>query len=180
MLGSMRFKDYIWQHNPYSFEISYERRVSCMKLPFSGFIAQDLGNCARVFSGEGEFFGENAYAEFRKLAMLFSQGGHGVLVHPLWPSVFAVFEKLSVIEEPLENYVRYSFRFVEYSDGSGYAPIQESDDGSTERETYTVKSDESIGELASDMGISAEKLLKLNPQIKNPNVLNVGQVIRTE
>lgn len=71
-----------------------------MKLPFSGHVVQDLGSCARVFSGEGEFFGEDAYAQFRRLAEVFNEGGAGLLSHPLWPSVSAVFQKLSLLEEP--------------------------------------------------------------------------------
>lgn len=116
MLEPMRFKNYTWPHNPRSFEMEYERRLSCLKIPFAGNIVQDLGDCARVFSGEGEFFGENAHSDMQKLAEVFSEGGAGVLVHPLWSSVNAVFEKLCVTEEPIENYVRYSFRFVEYGD----------------------------------------------------------------
>ncbi len=180
MLGSMRFKNYIWPHNPHNFEIHYERRVCKMKLPFSGFVVQDLGDCARVFSGEGEFCGENAYEEFRKLASVFAQGGVGVLVHPLWPSVNVVFESLSLTQEPIENYVRYSFSFVEYSSGSGETQTSDEVIQSTEKASYTVRENESLGELASGMGVSADKLMKLNPSIKNPNVLGVGQVIRTE
>lgn len=114
MLEPMKFKDYTWPHNPRSFKMEYERQLSNLKIPYAGHVLQDLGSCARVFSGEGEFFGENAHSEITKLAEVFSEGGAGVLYHPLWSSVNAVFEKLCVTEEPIENYVRYSFRFVEY------------------------------------------------------------------
>lgn len=180
MPGSMRFKNYIWPHNPRRFEMEYERRLSCIKLPFAGHIVQDLGACAKVFSGEGEFCGENAYAEFEKLAEVFSQGGYGVLVHPLWPSVNAVFEKLSLTEEPLENYVKYSFRFVEYSDGTASQSEAVSAHDVSRQSSYTVRSGQSMGEIASAAGVSVQQLMKLNPDIKNPNVLSAGQLIRTE
>lgn len=178
MLGAMRFKNYIWPHNPYRFETSYSRGISCIKLPFSGHVVQDLGSCAKTFSGEGEFAGENAYTEFLKLAGVFSEGGAGVLVHPLWPGVNAVFEKLSVIQEPMENYVRYAFRFVEYSDG--YSADASSDTAANSKSSIAAQTGQSLGEIAAAQGSSTAKLLKLNPDIKNPNELNAGQRIRTE
>ena len=153
MLASMRFKNYIWPHNPKRFEIGFERKISCMKLPFSGHVVQDLGSCARVFSGEGEFFGEDAYAQFRRLAEVFNEGGAGLLSHPLWPSVSAVFQKLSLLEEPGENYVRYSFRFVEYSDGGTAQSLSAAEMG-TQGGVYTVVEGDSIGKDARKIGIS--------------------------
>lgn len=179
MLASMRFKNYIWPHNPKRFEIGFERKISCMKLPFSGHVVQDLGSCARVFSGEGEFFGEDAYAQFRRLAEVFNEGGAGLLSHPLWPSVSAVFQKLSLLEEPGENYVRYSFRFVEYSDGGTAQSLSAAETG-TQGGVYTVAEGDCIGKVARKIGISSDRLMRLNPEIKNPNLISAGQVLRTE
>lgn len=178
MLASMRFKNYIWPHNPERFEMSYERRLSCMKLPFAGHVVQDLGSCARVFAGEGEFFGSNAYEQFRSLAEVFEQGGAGLLSHPLWPSVTAVFQKLTLIEEPGENYVRYAFRFVEYSDGGTKVATQSAEPSGGG--VYIASEGESLGEIAQSIGIDTDRLMRLNPGIKNPNVLGTGQILRTE
>lgn len=179
MPGSMRFKNYIWPHNPRCFEIEYERRISCIKLPFAGHVVQDLGACAKVFSGEGEFCGESAYSDFKELAEVFSQGGVGTLIHPLWPPVNAVFEKLSLVEEPLCDYVRYTFRFVEYSDGTQRQSAT-ANTSTASQSSYTVRSGQSLGEIAESIGMSTSEIMKLNPDIKNPNVLSVGQIIRTE
>jgi len=43
--------------------------------------------------------------------------------------------------------------------------------------TKKVKKGDTLSEIAEDAGISLSALLKLNPQIKNPNLINPGQVI---
>jgi hypothetical protein len=43
----------------------------------------------------------------------------------------------------------------------------------------TVKKGDTLSEIAEDAGISLSALIKLNPQIKNPNLINPGQVITT-
>ena len=83
-LTPMRYKDYIWPSNPGSYRISFRRVVAEYKLPFGRSVTQDLGQVCRVLEGEGEFAGEGAYEEFKRLATVFYGGGAGVLVHPVW------------------------------------------------------------------------------------------------
>lgn len=83
-LTPMRYKDYIWPSNPGSYRISFRRVVAEHKLPFGRSVTQDLGQVCRVLEGEGEFAGEGAYEEFKRLATVFYGGGAGVLVHPVW------------------------------------------------------------------------------------------------
>lgn len=42
---------------------------------------------------------------------------------------------------------------------------------------YTVTSGQTMSEIASEAGIALEELIEANPQIENPNVINVGQKI---
>jgi LysM repeat protein len=42
---------------------------------------------------------------------------------------------------------------------------------------YTIDAGETLSGIASDYGISLQQLLALNPQISDPNVIFVGQVI---
>ena len=44
------------------------------KLPFGRSVTQDLGQVCRVLEGEGEFAGEGAYEEFKRLATVFYGG----------------------------------------------------------------------------------------------------------
>ena len=122
-LSSMRYKDYIWPSNPGSYRISFRRVVAEHKLPFGRSVTQDLGQVCRVLEGEGEFAGEGAYEEFKRLATVFYGGGAGVLVHPVWMTTRAYFTELEVVQEPVPDYVRYRFAFCEA--GSEGAALKE-------------------------------------------------------
>jgi spore coat assembly protein SafA len=43
---------------------------------------------------------------------------------------------------------------------------------------YVVKRGDTLGSIASRFGVSVNDILRANPQITNPNVISVGQVIR--
>ena len=66
-LTPMRYKDYIWPHNPATYSITYERQVAVHKVPFGRYYMQDLGLGRRVMRGQGEFAGREAYEEFKRL-----------------------------------------------------------------------------------------------------------------
>ena len=87
----MRYKDYVWPHNPRVYTIEYKRTMGARKVPFGRYHLQDLGPAQRVMRGEGEFVGEGAYGEFKKLATVFYAGGPGLLVHPVWQTSNAYF-----------------------------------------------------------------------------------------
>lgn len=175
MLSPMRYKDYIWPHNPRSFEVEYSRALSKRKLPLSGFSVQDFGRSWRVFRGEGEFSGENAYAQFERLAELFSKGGAGLLVHPVWKSVWVVFSKLSLKQEPRADFVSYSFEFTEYGTAQKDAvDVAASEDRGG---TYTVTQGDTLGSIAATRGLELSEILKMNPQIKNANLISCGDTI---
>lgn len=42
---------------------------------------------------------------------------------------------------------------------------------------YVVKKGDTLSKIARDFNTTVEEILKINPQIKNPNLINVGQVI---
>ena len=81
-LAPMRYKDYVWPHNPRVYSIDYERKMAVNKVPFGTYHLQDLGRTRRVMRGEGEFAGEGAYSQFGLLANTFYDPGPGLLIHP--------------------------------------------------------------------------------------------------
>ena len=116
-LAPMRYKDYIWPHNPATYSITYQRHIAVHKVPFGRYCMQDLGQGCRIMRGAGEFAGEGAYEEFKRLATVFYGEGPGLLVHPLWQVSNAYFTALRLEQEPTPDYVRYSFTFQERFDG---------------------------------------------------------------
>ena len=42
-LSPMRYGDYVWPHNPKTYEIDYKRRIVCHKVPFGLYALTDMG-----------------------------------------------------------------------------------------------------------------------------------------
>ena len=188
----MRYKDYVWPHNPRTYTIDYERRMAAQKVPFGRYHLQDLGLTRRVMKGEGEFVGPTAYEEFKKLASVFYQSGPGPLIHPVWQAASAYFVSLRLEQEPLPDYVRYSFTFWEDADYYNGAVRVESSAGaagtgsggtgglasSGSSSRYRVVQGDTLWGIAQKFGVSLETLVALNPQIKNPNLIQPGDEVR--
>ena len=189
ILKPMRYKDYVWPHNPRTYEISYERKIAVDKVPFGRYIMKNLGMTYRELRGEGEFVGAGAYDEFKKLASVFYEESPGVLVHPVWQSSNAYFVELSLKQEPTENYVSYAFEFWEDSSrySGGLKPVTaETKTGSTRNTagsgkekvgTYTVVSGDTLWAIAGKFGVALNDLIAANGQIKNPNLIHPGDKI---
>lgn len=178
----MRYKDYVWPHNPRVYTIDYERVMAENKVPYGLYHLQDLGRSHRVMRGEGEFAGPDAYAQFGALANVFYTQGPGELVHPLWQTANAYFVELSLKQEPRPDYVSYSFTFWEDLEYYDAALKKENDKGQTQQENgaliYTVVNGDTLWGIAKRYGVTLEQILKLNPQISNPNLIRVGQEVR--
>ena len=185
-LTPMRYKDYIWPHNPATYSITYERQVAVHKVPFGRYYMQDLGLGRRVMRGQGEFAGEGAYDAFKSLASVFYGSGPGLLIHPQWQIANAYFTALKLEQEPLPDYVRYSFEFQERYDG--YSSELLALDGGAEAspgaagkalaaKTHTVAGGDTLWGIAQRYGVGLEELLRANPGIKNPNLIRVGEQV---
>ena len=184
LLTPMRYKSYIWPHNPAVYSITYQRQVAAHKVPFGRYCMQDLGLTCRVMRGAGEFAGPDAYEEFKRLASVFYGGGPGLLIHPLWQIANAYFTALKLEQEPLPDYVRYSFEFRERYDGyqekltalaSGGGSAPSSAPGAEDRQAaHIVAGGDTLWAIARRYGVSLEDLLAANPGIKNPNFIRVG------
>ena len=71
LLSPMRFKNFVWPHNPRVYSIAFERKLAAHKIPFGLHYLQSLGQTRRVLRGEGEFVGPQAYDTFKQLANVF-------------------------------------------------------------------------------------------------------------
>ena len=187
-LTPMRYKDYTWPHNPEVYQVECRREVAALKVPFGGYVLQDLGRTYRILQGEGEFAGPRAYEQYKELEQVFLQGGSGVLVHPVWKTAGAYFVSLELTEEPLPDYVRYRFTFWEdthaYSGGLVRRTDQEAEEAAYNHRTsvpakpetvyYTVKKGDTLWGIAGQFGVGLQELIRANPQIRNPNLIYVG------
>ncbi len=187
-LSPMRYKGYTWPHNPRIYSIDFQRAMAVHKVPFGRYQLQDLGMGHRVMKGSGEFVGPGAYEEFQRLACLFYEGGTGLLVHPLWQAADAYFVALRLEQTPRPDYVRYSFEFWEevgrYRGVADRAtePVQSSlgtvAQKTAQPEYHRVVKGDTLWGLARRYSVDLKELIALNPQIKNPNLIYVGQEVR--
>lgn len=185
-LRPMRFKSFVWPHNPRTYTIAFEREMASFKVPFGRYYLQNLGLTRRVLRGEGEFVGEGAYDQFKELASLFYEESAGVLVHPVWMTTTAWFTALELRQEPRKDYVRYTFEFWEANPPmSGKLTRVETENtaaqGETEKgekRTHTVVRGDTLWDIANTYDVSLSQVIAWNPQIKNPNLIYPGERVR--
>lgn len=189
ILSPMRFKNFVWPHNPRVYSITYERKIAVHKIPFGRHYLQSLGQTRRVLRGEGEFVGEGAYDTFKQLATVFYEETPGVLAHPVWMTTTAWFAGLELRQEPRRDYVAYSFEFWEVmTDGnSGELERRTTDEPGTETGTadtgqgarwHTVVRGDTLWGIARKYGVALNRIIALNPDIRNPNLIYPGQRVR--
>lgn len=114
--NKMRFKNYIWENNPSLSDQSLSRNIAQHQYIYlNAYDLEDLGVDMVVLSGEGEFFGPNAYDKWLELYELFLSNGPGEFYHPVFLNVkYAMFKKLDLALEPVKNYVKYKCEFWEH------------------------------------------------------------------
>lgn len=66
----MQFRNFTWPNEPSSLRVTSRRRTALLEEPGGGWTLQDLGTAARTVTGEGVFFGMNAYESLRTLEAL--------------------------------------------------------------------------------------------------------------
>lgn len=188
ILSPMRFKNFVWPHNPRVYSIAFERKMAVHKIPFGRYRLQSLGQTRRVLKGQGEFAGEGAYDTFKALACVFYEETPGVLVHPVWMTTTAWFAALELRQEPRRDYVAYSFEFWEAvnGEGTGTLSVRTGGDGDAggdagkgaQGQWHTVVKGDTLWGLAQRYGVALNQIVELNPDIRNPNLIYVGQKVR--
>lgn len=164
---NMRFKSFVWPNNPHTCSLTTKRDVVTYKYPGGAYRLADLGPGSRVLTGEGEFFGEEAYETMLRLLDVFQEGGTGALVHPVLRMDYAIFSELELTQEPRKDYVRYRFVFQEaVKKYGGEDVVWES--------SYRAGGNESLWDVAAACGTTADQLMALNPGITNVNRLDAG------
>lgn len=187
-LSSLKYKNYTWPSNPARYSMRYEKNTAIHHYPYTNINeVDDTGMKPREVSGEGEFVGEGAYDEFKKLASVFYIRGPGALIHPIWQIQQAIFTRLEVEQDPTPDYVKYSFGFIEVSQGVKVQEMKKTSNDTSNSilkpqpkaspKIHTVKSGDTMWAIAKRNKIDLKQLVEKNPQIKNPNLIYPGNKI---
>ncbi|WP_432400927.1 LysM peptidoglycan-binding domain-containing protein [Wukongibacter sp. M2B1] len=187
-LALLKYKSYTWPVNPETYAMRFEKNTAIHHYPYTHINEiEDLGLKPREVSGNGEFIGEGAYEEFKKLATVFYDSGIGKLIHPIWQIQEAVFTRLELEQEPTPNYVKYSFTFTEHItenqieefDNGNYVENDTSEDVlvasiNNETTTHIVKDGEFLFAIAKKYNTTWQEIAAKN-NLKNPNIITPGQ-----
>ena len=118
-MTQMRYKDYVFAHNPARIEVENRAQLAVGVCPGLGVSVQHLGQGQRRVTGGGFFFGKDAMAQFRRLQAVFQQRGAGLLCLPDMPAIRACFASLTMVGEGAGDIIEYAFEFIEDSAGQG-------------------------------------------------------------
>lgn len=163
----MRFKGVTWRHNPRELTFESEKQINELHAPYAGCTVQDTGRRGMCVKGEGELFGADCLEQFRALLALFREGGSGVLSIENVKPFHAVFESLTLIGKPKPDVLTYRFLFREVMSEADNVP-----------HTYTPGENENLWDVSYRFGIGIDALMALNPQVKRPDILTEGEVVR--
>ncbi len=163
----MRFCGVEWHHNPREIEFECEKNIAELHAPYNSSIVQDTGRKCLIVRGEGELYGEDCTEQFGRLLELFKQGKAGVLSIPKLEPIFAVFESPKIEAQPKPDVLTYSFVFREVMDKKQ----------SAKRIFCVTKNGEDLWDIAYAYSIDINELVRLNPQIRRPDIVEDGSVI---
>lgn len=164
----MRFMGYEWHHNPREIKFECAKKVSESLVPESSAQIQETGRKNMMISGVGELYGADCQSQFEALLELFKKKGVGVLAIENLEPVFAVFENISLIGTPREDVLTYGFVFREV--------MEEKE--SAKPDCHIAAEGENLWDISYRYGIVIDELVRLNPQIKRPDIVAQGEVIR--
>lgn len=112
-MDKLKFKDFVWPRNPEHYKVHYDHEFVYEEVSEGVLELKGLSEVRRTVTGSGAFSGATAYSDFKKLEALCAQKNAGSLIHPVWGSISAFLMELDMTQEPRENYVAYSFKFLE-------------------------------------------------------------------
>ncbi len=95
----MQYKGFIWRHRPKIWPVHLDKKGR------------------RIIEGDGEFVGDDAYEQFKELALAFHEDMPGELSHPSVGKINANFVSLFLRQAPRPGYVAYHFEFWENEAG---------------------------------------------------------------
>ena len=166
----MRFCGYTLHHNPAKLKIESSGNIRELASPCCEPQSEHLGSRLRRVSGEGELYGTDCIAQFKRLQGLFESEQPGLLSLPHLPAMTAYLKELSLLAEPKENVLGYRFVFIE-----AHPPAHED----SAAEVYEALVDgETLWDVSWRYHIPIETLVRLNPQIPHIDDLTQGERVR--
>lgn len=164
----MRFCGLSLHHNPHTLRIESRAGLRELISPCCTPDSENLGLRLRVVSGEGELYGADCLAQFRRLEALQEAQKRGKLVLPHRQPMLAYLREIVLIAEPTENVVRYRFVFLE----------AQRESSGRDTDCYIALAGDSLWDIGFRFGVGIDELVALNPQIPYIDDLTEGMKVR--
>lgn len=169
ILAKMRYKGYVWNHNPETLKVTTEQKLIEQTIPQGKETIQDFGVKSRVISGSGQLFGEDCLYQYEKLLELQNESGSGILSLPDTKPFYAYFKSIELACDPAPDIITYNFQFIE-----DLTRKAEKIQGIYHTLTYG----QTLWDVSYIYSVSMEDLLELNPDIKRVDELVIGDKVR--
>lgn len=168
VLATLSFRGYSLRYNPLKLEIKNRFSKRNYKVPKSHTRVEFTERVPVVYSGVGEFFGEDCISQYRELEKLFLEGRKGVLCLPDMLPVEVWFTGLDFVGDTTKDVLTYKFEFTQAD------TLQQTD----EKKIHICRQGETLYDISYDYNISVEKLVQLNPSVRRPDELKTGEQVR--
>lgn len=154
----LQFWNMTWTVNPESIRIRQGKNLRENNAPFGTSNMQNLGNNARIISGDGEFYGAVALAEFLTISNVQRNNqSHPLRLFGIFAPMNAFFTRFELNGALSPTAAKYSFEFVEdVNRGMWEVP------NNPDQWTHTVQPGETIFSIARLHGLSIEHLVRSN------------------
>lgn len=119
-MDKLSFRSFVWPQNPHTYKEEYLREPHFFTADGETYF-KEMGDMQMKITGEGVFFGEKAFDDFKLLSKLFEEGTAGNLNHPIWGIRYCYFTGLELTQEPKDNCISYRFTFT-LSSTNGQVP----------------------------------------------------------
>lgn len=112
-MANLSFGTFTWPNNPEKYGEKVTREPIYLKDAEGNTSFSGMSAVKRTITGSGAFFGSDAYATFKALLAMVNQAEPATLTHPVWGSRRVYLTELVSGMEPREDYIAYSFTFLE-------------------------------------------------------------------
>lgn len=170
-LAIMRFGGMNLPHNPKTLKIAKSKKISSINLLGGESKVSGISDGISKISGIGELYGEDCFMQYERLLRLHFQNKAEVLAIPEVGAFKAVLSDITLLAEPKNNVISLSFEFQAVNDDSKGEKI-------SENKYCTALKNESLWDISYRCNTTIEKLIELNPQIRNIMELSVGEEVR--
>lgn len=167
----MRFGGLNIPHNPKNLKIVRSKKINSVRLIDGEDRLSDVFEGVSKISGTAELYGSGCFGVYEKLLRLRFQNRSEILAIPEVGAVRAVLSDLTVLCEARKDFLEIGFEFRTVTDGRKAEKLMP-------YKTYTASEGESLWDIAYNSGTAIEKLVELNPSIRNINSLDEGKEVR--